>query len=116
MEILIFQKQASRLDGSITFETWLSWNGKRERLASVRHRKQSKSSESKNALQEKPKQATKQASTEEEGREQEEHQDNTRLQLRGRAEKEQEGREQQEHQDNTRLQLRGRAPRPRSAV
>ena len=31
---LIFEKQGSRLDGSLTFETWLSWNGKR---ASVMH-------------------------------------------------------------------------------
>ena len=43
---LISQNKASRLDGSINSGTWLSWNGKRVHLESVKHRKRSKSSES----------------------------------------------------------------------
>ena len=37
MEDLIFRKTRFYLDGSIDSETWLSWNGKRERLKSVEH-------------------------------------------------------------------------------
>jgi len=37
MEDLIFRKTRFYFDGSIDSETWLSWNGKRERRKNVEH-------------------------------------------------------------------------------